>query len=283
MTDSDTSNSNKGWLEKLFKTISNEPQNRQQLIELLRHLQTERLINSDALFMLEGVLQVSEMKVRDIMIPRNQMTILNYKDSLPEIMQKITESGHSRFPVIDDDRDDIIGVLLAKDLLQFCPKSEREFDYDDYIRSATFIPESKRLNDLLKEFRRNRNHMAMVLDEYGGVAGLITIEDVLEQIVGDIDDEHDDDEEVDIREHGLGRYSVRALTPLTDFNQYFGLNLQSENSETIGGFVASKMGSVPKRGEVFVMEQISFKVLSADARKAQLFQVILSDVVESSG
>ncbi len=273
MTDSDPS-STTGWLERIAKTFSSEPQNTAQLIDLLRNLKTDRLINADALFMIEGVLQVAEMKVRDIMIPRSQMTILDYEYSLSEIIEKITESGHSRFPVIDDDRDDVVGILLAKDLLQFCPKSEIEFEYDDYIRPAIFIPESKQLNDLLKEFRRNRNHMAVVLDEYGGVSGLITIEDVLEQIVGDIDDEHDDDEEIDIREHGEGRYSVRALTTLNDFNQHFSLKLKHEKIETIGGFISSKMGTVPKRGDVYDMDALSFKVLNADERQVHLFQVL---------
>lgn len=263
-----------GWLERLIKTFSGEPKNTEQLIELLRTLKTDHLINADVLFMIEGVLQVAEMKVCDIMIPRSQMTILDYEYSLTEIIEKITESGHSRFPVIDDDRDDIVGILLAKDLLQFCPRSEREFEYDDYIRPAIFIPESKQLNDLLKEFRRNRNHMAVVLDEYGGVSGLITIEDVLEQIVGDIDDEHDDDEEIDIREHGEGRYSVRALTTLSDFNQYFSLNLSHQKIETIGGYISSKMGTVPKRGDIFDMDSLSFKVLNADDRQVHLLQVL---------
>lgn len=279
MTDSDPSSSASsiGWLERIVKSFSGEPQNTEQLLELLRNLKTEHLINADALFMIEGVLQVADMKVRDIMIPRSQMTILDYEYSLSEIIEKITESGHSRFPVIDDDKDDVVGILLAKDLLQFCPKSEIEFEYDDYIRPAIFIPESKQLNDLLKEFRKNRNHMAVVLDEYGGVSGLITIEDVLEQIVGDIDDEHDDDEEVDIREHGEGRYSVRALTSLSDFNQHFKLNLDHEKIETIGGYISSKMGTVPKRGEVFDIAPLSFKVLNADERQVHLFQVIMKD------
>ena len=279
MTDSDPSSSASSisWLERIAKSFSNEPQNTEQLIELLRNLKTDHLINADALFMIEGVLQVAEMKVRDIMIPRSQMTILDYEYSLSEIIEKITESGHSRFPVIDDDKDDVVGILLAKDLLQFCPKSEIEFEYDDYIRPAIFIPESKQLNDLLKEFRRNRNHMAVVLDEYGGVSGLITIEDVLEQIVGDIDDEHDDDEEVDIREHGEGHYSVRALTTLSDFNQHFQTNLDHEKIETIGGYISSKMGTVPKRGETFEIGNISFKILNADERQVHLLQVIMNN------
>lgn len=275
MTDSESNSSSTGWLERILNSFSSEPKNREQLIELLRNLQSHQLINSEALYMLEGVLQVSEMQVRDIMIPRSQMTILNYQNSLSEIIDIITESGHSRFPVIDDDRDDVVGILLAKDLLQFCPKNEASFEYDDYIRSATFIPESKRLNDLLKEFRHNRNHMAVVLDEYGGVAGLVTIEDVLEQIVGEIDDEHDDDEEIDIRQHGVNHFSVRALTPLTDFNAYFATQFEQDNTETIGGLISSKMGKVPKRGDSFQLDGIDFKVLSADERQVHLFQVLL--------
>lgn len=277
MTDSDSSGSSNGWLERVLNTFSNEPKNVTQLVELLRNLKSHQLISADALFMIEGVLQVSEMSVRDIMIPRSQMTILNYEQGLTAIIEQITESGHSRFPVIDDDKDDIVGILLAKDILQFCSNTDVEFEYNDYIRPASFVPESKKLNDLLKEFRRSRNHMAVVLDEYGGVAGLVTIEDVLEQIVGEIDDEHDDDEEIDIRQHGADTFSVRALTPLNDFNAYFKQSFDKENVETIGGYIASTFGSVPQRGERFEIENIVFKVLSADERQAHLFQVLINN------
>ena len=224
--------------------------------------------------MIEGVLQVDDMQVRDIMIPRGQMVVLEHEDSLTDIIEKITASGHSRFPVIDDDKDDVVGILLAKDLLQPSLDQSQHFEINEYIRPASFIPESKRLNVLLKEFRLNRSHMAMIVDEYGGVSGLITIEDVLEQIVGKIDDEHDEDEEVDIQPHGANRYSVRALTPLPEFNEHFGTDFESEGIETIGGYVLRQIGHLPERGESITVDNLTFKVLSADSRQVHLYQVI---------
>ena len=194
MADADNGGSTKGWLDRIFKLFNREPQNEKQLLELLKNLQSHQFIGADELTMIEGVLQVDDMQVRDIMIPRGQMVVLDHEDSFPEIIEKITACGHSRFPVIDDDKDDVVGILLAKDLLQLSLDQSQEFEINEYIRPASFIPESKRLNVLLKEFRLNRSHMAMIVDEYGGVSGLITIEDVLEQIVGKIDDEHDEDD-----------------------------------------------------------------------------------------
>ena len=282
MTDADNGGSTQGWLERILSAFTSEPQNQKQLVDLLKNLQTHELIGADELFMIEGVLQVSDMQVRDIMIPRGQMTVLEHSSSFAEIIQVITESGHSRFPVIDDDKDDIVGILLAKDLLHRSLENDEEFEFNEYIRPASFIPESKRLNVLLKEFRQNRSHIAMVVDEYGGVSGLVTIEDVLEQIVGKIDDEHDDDDEVDIQQHGENRYSVRALTPLQDFNDYFKTDFINDEIETIGGYLLGHIGHLPERGESLVLENLTFKVLSADTRHVNLYQVI-DDSQQSPG
>ena len=277
MADADNGGSTKGWLERILNAFAGEPQNQKQLLDLLKNLQKHQLIGADELYMIGGVLQVSDMQVRDIMIPRGQMTVLEHSDSLPDIIEKITDSGHSRFPVIDDDKDDVVGILLAKDLLQLSLENTDEFEFNDYIRPASFIPESKRLNVLLKEFRLKRSHMAMIVDEYGGVSGLVTIEDVLKQIVGKIDDEHDDDTEVDIQPHGANRYSVRALTPLQDFNDYFKTDYNNEDVETIGGYLLGHIGHLPERGETLVLDQLTFKVMNADSRQVHLFQVVKDD------
>jgi len=274
MTDADNSGSTKGWLHRIFNAFSGEPQNQKQLRELLKNSQSQQLIGADELTMIEGVLQVSDMQVRDIMIPRGQMVVLDHEDSLAQIIEKITESGHSRFPVIDDDKDDIVGILLAKDLLQLSLAQSQDFEINEYIRPASFIPESKRLNVLLKDFRLKRSHMAMIVDEYGGVSGLVTIEDVLEQIVGKIDDEHDEAEEIDIQPHGAHRFSVRALTPLQEFNDYFKTDFESEEVETIGGYLLRRIGHLPERGESLALANLTFKVLNADSRQVHLYQVI---------
>jgi magnesium and cobalt transporter len=279
MADADSNGSTKGWLERLLNAFSGDPQNLEQLIDLLRNFHQHNIIGSDELFMIEGVLQVSDMQVRDIMIPRGKMIVVENSMKLAEIIEIITESGHSRFPVIDDDKDDVVGVLLAKDLLQLSGDADEQFEIKDYIRPATFIPESKRLSVLLKEFRANRSHMAMIVDEYGGVSGLVTIEDVLEQIVGKIDDEHDEeDDEVDIRQHGSNRFSVRALTSLDDFNHYFHTQFENEDVETIGGYLLSQIGHLPARGDSFELDHFTFRVLSADSRQVHLYQVVDNDL-----
>ncbi len=275
MVDADSGGSTKGWLERILSTFTRKPQNQKQLLDLLKNLRNHQLVGADELSMIEGVLQVSDMQVRDIMIPRGQMTVLEHEDTLSEIIEKITESGHSRFPVIDDDKDDVVGILLAKDLLQLSLENTNEFEFNDYIRPASFIPESKRLNVLLKEFRLKRSHMAMIVDEYGGVSGLVTIEDVLEQIVGKIDDEHDDNDEVDIQPHGENRFSVRALTPLQDFNDFFHTNYTSEDVETIGGYLLGHIGHLPERGETLVLGNLTFKVMNADSRQVHMYQVVI--------
>ena len=274
MADAENGGSTKGWLDRIYSIFTGEPQNQKQLLDLLKNLQSHQLLEADELTMIEGVLQVDDMQVRDIMIPRGQMIVLDHEDSLPEVIEKITDSGHSRFPVIDDDKDDVVGILLAKDLLHLSLDQSQQFEINEYIRPASFIPESKRLNVLLKDFRLNRSHMAMIVDEYGGVSGLITIEDVLEQIVGKIDDEHDEDEEVDIQPHGANRYSVRALTPLAEFNEYFDTDFESESIETIGGIVLRQFGRLPERGESLTVNHLTFKVLNADSRQVHLYQVI---------
>jgi magnesium and cobalt transporter len=275
MTDADNSGSTKGWLERISDVFTSEPQNQKELLDLLKNLQLTGLLEADELNMIAGVLQVDDMQVRDIMIPRGQMVVLDHEDSFIEIIDRITESGHSRFPVIDDDKDDVVGILLAKDLLSVSYQQSQNFEINEYIRSASFIPESKRLNVLLKEFRLNRSHMAMIVDEYGGVSGLITIEDVLEQIVGKIDDEHDDeDEEVDIQPHGANRYSVRALTPLPRFNDYFNTEFEIDDIETIGGYLLRQIGYLPERGESITLNHLTFKVMNTDSRQVHLYQVI---------
>lgn len=274
MAGADNGGSTRGWLERISDAFNSKPKNLKQLVDLLKNLQSSQLIGAEELFMIEGVLQVSDMQVRDIMIPRGQMTVLEHSSSFAEIIKIITESGHSRFPVIDDDKDDIVGILLAKDLLQIPVGNAEHFEFNDYIRPASFVPESKRLNVLLKEFRQNRSHLAMIVDEYGGVSGLVTIEDVLEQIVGKIDDEHDEADEVDIQLHGANHYSVRALTPLQDFNDYFRTEFNSDDVETIGGFLLGHIGHLPDRGESITLQNITFKVLSADSRQVHLYQVI---------
>jgi magnesium and cobalt transporter len=275
MADADSGGSTKGWLDRIYSVFTGEPQNQKQLLELLRNLQTAELFGADELTMIEGVLQVADLQVRDIMIPRGQMVVLDREDSFDEIIAKITESGHSRFPVIDDDKDDVVGILLAKDLLSVSPEQIENFEINEYIRPASFIPESKRLNVLLKEFRLNRSHMAMIVDEYGGVSGLITIEDVLEQIVGKIDDEHDEeDAEIDIQPHGANRYSVRALTPLPEFNDYFDTDFEIEDIETIGGYLLRQIGHLPERGESITLGNLTFNVMNADSRQVHLYQVI---------
>ena len=278
MADAENGGSTKGWLDRIVNFFTGEPQNQKQLLDLLKNLQSDELLGADELNMIEGVLQVADLQVRDIMIPRGQMVVLDHEDTFPEIIEKITESGHSRFPVIDDDKDDVVGILLAKDLLSMSLDQSQDFEINEFIRPASFIPESKRLNVLLKEFRLNRSHMAMIVDEYGGVSGLITIEDVLEQIVGKIDDEHDEDEEVDIQPHGSNRYSVRALTPLPEFNEFFDTEFESEDVETIGGYLLGQIGHLPERGESITLENLTFKVLNADSRQVHLFQVIDNSV-----
>ena len=253
-------------LERLSNFLLREPEDREQLIELLHGAFENHLMDADSLAMIEGVLQVSEMQVRDIMIPRSQMDVIDITDSPEAFIPHVIETAHSRFPVIEDDKNDVIGILLAKDLLRYY--AGEDFEVRDMLRPAVFIPESKRLNVLLKEFRSNRNHIAIVVDEYGGVAGMVTIEDVLEQIVGDIEDEYDYDEDEDnIIQQEAGKYRVKALTEIGDFNEVLGTNFSDEEFSTIGGLVVNKFGHLPKRNDHTTIENMSITVVRADSRR----------------
>lgn len=263
------------WLERLGKTLAGEPADRDQLIETLRSAERREILDSTALSMIEGALQVADMQARDIMIPRSQMETINDQSSLEEMMDIITSSGHSRFPVISDKKDTVIGILLAKDLLRYLKPSRTEkFVLGDVLRTPVVVPQSKRLNVLLNDFRNNRNHMAIVVDEYSDVAGLVTIEDVLEQIVGEIDDEFDVDE-VDnaILNKGNNIFAIKALTPLEDFNDYFKANLE-DDLDTIGGLVAKQLGRLPKAGESVNIQGYEFTVRKADSRRIHLLEMV---------
>jgi magnesium and cobalt transporter len=260
-------------LERFGAWLAREPEDREELVELLRSSYERNLLDADALAMIEGVLQVSEMQARDVMVPRAQMDVIDIRESPDQFIPTVIQTGHSRFPVIGENKDDVIGILLAKDLLRYYA-GEEEFNVRDMLRPAVFIPGSKPLNVLLKEFRKNRNHMAIVVDEYGGVAGLITIEAVIEQIVGDIEDEYDyEDVEDNIVPEKGGQFRVKALTEITDFNQAFGTRYGEQEFDTIGGLVLSRFGRVPKRGESISFDNLVFKVLRADSRRLHLLQV----------
>jgi magnesium and cobalt transporter len=249
-----------------------EPEDRVQLLEMLHQAHERDLLDADALSMIEGVMQVSELSARDIMVPRSQMDVIDIEKSPEQFIPFVIETAHSRFPVIEGDRDHVLGILLAKDLLRHY--HDQDFDVRDMLRPAVFIPESKRLNVLLRDFRANRNHIDMVVDEYGGVAGLVTIEDVLEQIVGDIEDEHDsEDEDDNIMPGRDGRYRVRALTELEQFNEVFGTQFVDPDVDTIGGFVTDHLGRVPRRGESITVGSMRFEVLRADARQVHVLMV----------
>jgi len=264
-------------VERLAEALRGGPVDRDALLAGLRAARARDLFDADALAMLEGVLGTAETQVRDVMVPRAQMAVIEKDAARDEVLRLVVESGHSRFPVVGDDKDQIAGIVLAKDLLRhFAATPDADpaaFAVREYLRPAIFIPESKRLNVLLKDFRANRNHMAIVVDEYGGVAGLVTIEDVLEQIVGDIGDEHDVDEGTTIVQLTETRFEVRALTPVAEFNAAFGVELGDGTSDTIGGTVTSGLGHVPRRGEKLVLGRIQFRVLRADNRRPHLFEV----------
>ncbi len=273
MNDNDDS-PRRGWLERLGHALKGELKTREQLLEALHEAARNHVIDNDALAMIEGVLGVSEMQVREIMIPRSQMVVVERDADLRDILRIVVDSAHSRFPAVGENRDEVVGILLAKDLLPlFLHDDEQRFKLRDILRPAVFIPESKRLNVLLKEFRASRNHMAIVVDEYGGVAGLVTIEDVLEQIVGEIEDEHDIADDVYIFEHRNGEYIVKAMTPIEDFNEHFGTDYSDEEFDTIGGLVMHAFAHMPKRGETVRIGDFLFKVLRASNRRIHLLQV----------
>jgi magnesium and cobalt transporter len=253
-------------LERLSHFLQQEPENREDLVEILRTAFNRSLLDGDALSMIEGVLGVADMQVRDVMIPRAQMDMIDITQTPEQFIPLVIETAHSRFPVVEESRDNVIGILLAKDLLRFY--AGEEFNVRDMLRPAVFVPESKRLNVLLREFRSNRNHIAIVVDEYGGVSGLVTIEDVLEQIVGDIEDEYDFDETEDnIVPDRLGKYRVKAAIELSDFNQALGTRLESDEFDTLAGLLVNRFGHMPKRGERIAFEGLSFQVLRADSRR----------------
>lgn len=254
------------FLERLTSLLLREPEDREQLLELLHHAYEKNLMDADALTIIEGALASSETRVTDVMIPRAQMDVVDVNTAMEDLVPQVINAAHSRFPVVDGDRDNVLGILLAKDLLRVL--AEKEFDLRDWLRPAVFIPESKRLNVLLREFRVSRNHMAIVVNEYGGVAGLVTIEDVLEQIVGDIEDEYDFDEAHDnIRLDSTGRYRVKARTEIDDFNTAFSTQFSDEEFDTVGGLVLRHLGRVPKRNEVVEIDGMRFQVLRADSRR----------------
>lgn len=269
----------RSWLERLSQVLSGgEPKDKAELLELLRDAQQRQLLEMDALMMIEGVMQVSEMQVRDIMIPRAQMAVLQQDATLDELLPVITESGHSRFPVIGEDIDEVVGLILAKDLLPYFIGEQRsEFNVRDVLRPAVFVPESKRLNILLKDFRSNRNHMAIVVDEFGSAAGLVTIEDVVEQIVGEIEDEHDIDEDIFIKQQNDNRFIIKALTPIEEFNDHFKCDFSDEEFDTIGGLVMQAFSRMPERGEEITIGRYHMRVLSADSRRIHLLEVSLVD------
>jgi len=270
------------WLRRLVG--GGEPRDRTELIAELREAGARGLIDADALSMIEGVLEVADLQVRDIMVPRSQMVVLERDDPPEELLPVIVESGHSRFPVIGEDRDQVVGILLAKDLLRYFGEEEGgAFDMRELLRPAVFVPESKRVNVLLKEFRVSRNHMAVVVDEYGGVSGLVTIEDVIEEIVGDIADEYDIEEDQTIRREGERQYAVHALARIEDFNEYFGTGFSDEEFDTIGGLVMHQFGRLPKRGESVVIDGFDFRVLRSDRRRIDMLRVVCPQEVTPPG
>lgn len=277
MSEDRSTNGHKTWLDKLVQAFVHEPKNRQELLELLREAHANEVLDIEALSIIEGALQVSDMQVRDIMIPRSQMITIKSSQTPREFLPDVIEAAHSRFPVIGDSVDDVLGVLLAKDLLPLLLQDQTDrFNIKEILRPATCVPESKRLNVLLKEFRATRNHMAIVIDEYGGVSGLVTIEDVLEQIVGDIEDEHDVDEDSHIKPLPNGDFLIKGLTPIEDFNEHFHTNFPDEEFDTVGGLVMNAFGHLPKRNEVTELEGFRVRVLNADSRRVHLLRVTLT-------
>ncbi|MCE3284646.1 MAG: hypothetical protein K0R70_902 [Steroidobacteraceae bacterium] len=269
-----SSSNSRGWVRRIAESITGEPRDLHQLADVLADARERGLIDADVLEMLESVLEVSEIQVRDVMVPRSQMVVINRDEPVEKILPVVIESGHSRFPVVGEDRDEVAGILLAKDLLRFFVEDDKDdFDIRECLRPAVFIPESKRLNVLLKEVRLTHNHMAIVVDEYGGVSGLLTIEDVLEQIVGDIGDEYDVDEAEGIRKEADRTWTVPALTRIEEFNETFGTRFSDEEADTIGGLVLHELGRMPRRGEAVQIGGMELKVTRADRRRIETLRV----------
>lgn len=282
--DEDSEHSRSGnWLRQIGMSLAGPPRDRDELVEVLRAAHAHELLDSDALWMIQGVLSTSELQVRDIMIPRSQMVVVDSDASADELLPIAIESGHSRFPVIGGSRDEVVGILLAKDLLRLAraDTDPATFELDSMLRQAFYVPESKRVNVLLKEVRASRNHMAVVVDEYGGVSGLVTIEDALEQIVGDIDDEYDQAEGAHILRQEKNRFQVRSLTPVDEFNRYFSAEFSDDDFDTIGGLVMHAFGHMPRRGESTTIDRFQFNVQRADSRRIHLFQMTV--LPEASG
>ncbi len=262
------------WMERLAKVFSSEPRNREELKELVNESCEKGILDTEAVAMIEGALAVSEMQVRDAMVPRSHMVVIPLDIPLDEFLPLVIDSGHSRFPVIGEDRDEVEGILLAKDLLRHYAESNGPLDLKALVRPAIVIPESKRLNMLLRDFRASRNHMAIVVDEYGGVSGLITIEDVLEEIVGEIDDEHDEEEEAPIKPLGKSRFQINALAEIEDFNEAFECVFSDEDYDTVGGLLLAEFGRVPERGEEVVLaERFEFRVTASDNRRIIMLEM----------
>lgn len=270
----DEINDSKNWVERLSHFFTTEPKTRDELLEILQDAHKRHVIDRDALSMIEGVLRVSELRVRDIMLPRAQMDVVHQDALLEDVLPVVIDTAHSRFPVIGEDRSQVVGILLAKDLLPYVLRQNLAVPVKKLMRQALFVPESKRLNVMLREFRMRRQHMAIVIDEYGAVAGLVTIEDILEQIVGEIADEHDLEEEYIFRRSNRV-YTVKAITPIEEFNQYFNTDFSAENIDTIGGLIVHTLGHVPKRGEQVQLDHFLFEVLRADNRRVYLLKVKL--------
>ncbi|SFP69076.1 magnesium and cobalt transporter [Ectopseudomonas composti] len=274
MSEDRSSNEQKSWFNKLTQAFAHEPRNRQELLEVLREAHQNKLLDSEALAIVEGAIQVADLQVRDIMVPRSQMISIKASQTPREFLPAIIDAAHSRYPVVGESLDDVIGILLAKDLLPLVLLGEQpNFNIKDLLRPATFVPESKRLNVLLREFRANHNHMAVVIDEYGGVAGLVTIEDVLEQIVGDIEDEHDVEEDGYIKPLPSGDFLIKALTPIDSFNETFDSQFSDDEYDTVGGLVMNAFGHLPKRNEVTEIGEFRFRVLNADSRRIHLLRL----------
>jgi len=273
----------RSWTERLGQALMGEPKGREDLVQLMRDAEKRQLLGPDALAMIEGVLQVSELQVRDIMIPCSQIVFIPREASLQDIYPLVVESAHSRFPVQDEETSQVAGILLAKDLLSYAVFDQSEkFDLRDVMRPAIFVPESKRLNVMLHEFRANRHHMAVVIDEYGSVAGLVTIEDVLEQIVGEIEDEHDFEEEAFILQRSEHEYNIKALTEIDDFNEHFGTRYSDDDVDTVAGLVIKSFGHVPERGEKTQIDGFLFEVLRADNRRVHLLRMTLVGPTDNS-
>ena len=274
MSDDRSSQGQKSWLERIIQTFAHEPKNREELIEVLRDAHENKLLDTEVLSIVEGAIQVADLQVRDIMIPRSQIISIKACQNPQEFLPAIIGAAHSRYPVIGENLDEVLGILLAKDLLPLLLDANKDsYDLQKLLRPATYVPESKRLNVLLREFRSTHNHMAIVIDEYGGVAGLVTIEDVLEQIVGDIEDEHDVEEDSFIKALPSGDFIVKALTPVEEFNEFFEAGFSEEEFDTLGGVLMSAFGHLPKRGETIELGDFRFRVLNADSRRMHLLRL----------